>query len=98
MSNLIALIATGGARRMGSITIRNLYDGFKKRVRAARYGRSMEVEARQIPRATLGEAQERLPAPCNLYEAIRRHIDPLGGIELEPLPREPVRDPPAFDR
>ena len=43
---------------MASITIRNLDDGLKRRlrVRAAENGRSMEEEARDILRRTVGEA------------------------------------------
>ena len=42
---------------MASITIRNLDDGLKRRlrVRAAENGRSMEEEARDILRRTVGE-------------------------------------------
>jgi len=43
----------------------------------------MEEEASEILRAALSE--RRAPA-LNLAESIRRHIDPLGGVELA-LPR-----------
>ena len=81
---------------MGSITIRRLDDGVKKklRLRAARHGRSMEEEARSILRAALVE----VPAqPENLAVAIRRLFEPLGGVELKIPPREMGRDPPRFD-
>ena len=32
----------------------------------------------------------------NLAEAIRARFAPLGGVELELPPREPMRDPPDF--
>jgi len=64
------------------------------RVQAAVHGRSMEEEARAILRAALNRET---PTPGNLYEAIRRRFEPLGGVELEPLPREPMRDPPTFE-
>lgn len=35
--------------------------------------------------------------PANLAEAIRAHFAPLGGIELELPPREPMREPPDFE-
>jgi plasmid stability protein len=91
---MIALIA--GAGVMASITIRNLEDSLKRklRVRAAQHGRSMEEEARHILRAGLAE---NAPAPTNLYDAIRRHIAPLGGVDLELPPRGPMREPPSFD-
>ncbi|WGR59819.1 plasmid stabilization protein [Paracoccus ferrooxidans] len=81
---------------MASITIRNLEDDVKRRlrVRAAEHGRSMEEEAREILRQVVG--QER-PAH-NLAAAIRARIAPLGGVELDLPPREPMRQPPAFDR
>jgi hypothetical protein len=31
--------------------------------------------------------------PDNLYDAIRAIVEPLGGIELEPFPRQPIREP-----
>ncbi len=80
---------------MASLTIRNLDDEVKTRlrVRAADNGRSMEEEARMI----LREAVERGKAPRNLAAAIRARIAPLGGVEIELPPREPVREPPKFD-
>ncbi|MCY4545489.1 MAG: plasmid stabilization protein [Gemmatimonadetes bacterium] len=35
--------------------------------------------------------------PANLAEAIRARFAPLGGIELELPPREPMREPPEFE-
>ena len=80
---------------MASITIRNLDDGVKTRlrVRAANNGRSMEEEARNI----LREAVEREAEPRNLAQAIRARFTPLGGVELDLPVREPMRDPPGFD-
>ena len=80
---------------MASITIRNLDDEVKTRlrVRAAEHSRSMEEEARLI----LREAVERKPPPRNLASAIRARIAPLGGVDLELPPREPGREPPSFD-
>ena len=80
---------------MTSITIRNLDDKVKARprVRAADNGQSMEEEARLI----LREAVEQKKPPRNLVAAIRARIAPLGGVDLELPPREPVREPPFFD-
>ena len=36
--------------------------------------------------------------PANLAEAIRARFAPLGGVELEIPPREPMRNPPDFMR
>lgn len=81
---------------MASITIRNLDDEVKRRlrVRAAEHGRSMEEEAREILRQVVGQEK---PAR-NLAAAIRARVAPLGGVELDLPPREPMREPPVFDR
>ena len=81
---------------MASITVRNLDDELKRRlrVRAAENGRSMEQEAREILKHALEE--EEVPVR-NLGSAIRARFAPLGGVELEIPPRQPMRDPPRFD-
>jgi plasmid stability protein len=82
---------------MATITIRGLDEAVKKRlrVRAARHGRSMEEEAREILRIGVATS-EREP---NLAESIRALFEPLGGVELAEYPRrkEPMREPPTFD-
>jgi plasmid stability protein len=82
---------------MASITIRRLDDAVKTklRLRAAGHGRSMEEEAREILKA--GLTAKRLPR-LNLAESIRRHVEPLGGLELALPPREAVRRPPKLAR
>ena len=77
---------------MASITIRNLEETTKRKlkVRAAMHGHSMEQEAREILKGALSSAPKK---PVNLADAIRRRFAPLGGVELEPLPREPIRAP-----
>ncbi len=79
---------------MASITIRNLDDGVKTRlrVRAASNGRSMEEEARVI----LREAVDREAEPENLASFIRECFAPFGGVDIEIPPREPMREPPDF--
>lgn len=80
---------------MPAITIRNVDPELKRqlRIRAAASGHSMEEEARNILRAELSAQDDE---PADLYQQIRRHIDPFGGVDL-PLPdREPMREPPAF--
>jgi antitoxin FitA len=80
---------------MASVTIRNLDDTVKRklRLRAAQHNRSMADEARDILRTSL--ALE--PAGAgNLADAIRRRVEPLGGVELQLPPRGPVREPPDF--
>jgi len=80
---------------MASITIRNLDEPLKTRLRvqAATHGRSMEDEARDILRTALN----RQPGPpANLAAAIRARFAPLGGVELPEVPRESMREPPDF--
>ena len=80
---------------MASITIRNLDESVKRklRLRAAQRNRSMEEEARDILRTVL--AQEPAQAE-NLADAIRRRVEPFGGFELPLRPRGPMREPPDF--
>jgi antitoxin FitA len=80
---------------VASITIRKLDERVKAklRVRAAHHGRSMEEEAREILRHVLIAEKSRAQ---NLAEAIRKHIEPLGGVELSLPKRQPVRHPPVL--
>src|SRR5439155_14580021 len=93
MQSLIA----GAGTSMASITIRNLDERTKARlrVRAAHRRRSMEEEARQILREALAEDVK--PAG-NLVERIRRRLAPFGGLDLDLPPREPIREPPGFGK
>ncbi len=79
---------------MASITIRNLDDGLKRRlrVRAAEHGRSMEEEAREILRQAVGG----VTAPTNLGQAIHARFAALGGVELALPVRGPMRKPPSM--
>lgn len=81
---------------MASITVRKIDDDLKHRlrVRAAEHHHSMEEEVREILRMALREGGQR---PTNLADSIRARIAPLGGVELELPPREPIREPPTFD-
>ena len=80
---------------MASITIRNLEEDLKQRlrIRAAENGTSMEQEARDILRTNL---YRDFPKARNLAEAIRRRFAPLGGVELDIPPRELMPEPPVF--
>ena len=80
---------------MASITVRNLDDGLKRRlrIRAAENGRSMEQEAREILKHAL---EEEVPVR-NLGTALHELFKPFGGVELEIPPRQPMREPPRFD-
>ena len=77
---------------MASITVRNLDEDVQQRLRqrAARHGRSMEEEVRDILRAALGPevAPEREAAPATgLGTAIHELFKPFGGVELDIPPR-----------
>ncbi|WP_294138508.1 plasmid stabilization protein [Sphingomonas sp.] len=80
---------------MAVMTIRNIDDAIKKRlrVRAAVNGRSMEDEARDILRSALSTDE---PRPRNLGQAINERFGKLGGIDLPDLPREAIRQPVDF--
>lgn len=80
---------------MASMTIRNIDDSLKARlrVRAAEHNRSMEDEAREILRTALSTTPAK---PQNLTQAIRARVGDLGGAELETPTREAIRTPPDF--
>jgi len=77
---------------MPAIVIRNLDETTKRKlkIRAAMNGRSMEQEAREILKRALAQTSKKNANPA---ERIRAIFAPLGGVELERLPREPLRDP-----
>ena len=80
---------------MASITIRNLDDEVKTRLRerAAGNGRSMEEEAHLI----LGDAVGCEPDTPNLASVIRSYFGPANGVALGLPPRGASREPPSFD-
>jgi plasmid stability protein len=82
---------------MASITISGLDDAVeeKLRVRAARHGRSVEEEAREILEIEVAANEQ----PGNLGDSIRALFEPLGGFELpEYAERKDLgREPPSFD-
>ena len=81
---------------MASITIRNLDDDIKQRlrVRAAEHGRSMEEEARDILRRVMSD----VASPRDLAAAIRARVAPSARADLKLPPREPMREPPQLGR
>ncbi|MYH20782.1 MAG: plasmid stabilization protein [Acidobacteria bacterium] len=80
---------------MATITIRNLDDDVKTRlrVRAAEHHRSMEEEVRIILRTAVNGGQA---GPRDLAKFTRECFAPLGGVELELPLRGPMREPPDF--
>lgn len=81
---------------MASITIRNLEDDIKQRlrVRAAEHGRSMEEEVRDILRRVMSDAA----TPRDLAAAIRARVTPGARADLDLPAREPMREPPQPGR
>ena len=87
---------------MASITIRNLEDDLKQRlrVRAAEHGRSMEEEAREILRRVVGESAPprnlafEITGAERLYRATSVWIDMLArsfdGQRQRPTPHDSV--------
>ena len=80
---------------MASITIRNLDDDLKRRlrVRAAEHGRSMEAEVRDILRQAVGQPN----APKNLGQAIQVRFAALGGVDLHLPARTPMSRTPGAE-
>ena len=82
---------------MASITIRNLDQAVKKRIKtlAVSHGRSMEAEAREI----LTRAASLQGQPKNLAQSIKERLAKHGldGIELVIPPRTENREPPSFE-
>lgn len=80
---------------MASITIRNLDEDVKRRlrVRAAEHGRSMEEEARDILRQVVCQPS----GPRDLGKSIHARFAALGGVENTPTQRGPMRATPDFE-
>lgn len=81
---------------MATLTIRNVEPQLKEtlRVRAAKNGRSMEAELREIVRDALkGDISE----DGGLGTAIHRRFAPYGGVDLPQHPPVTPRNPPRFE-
>jgi plasmid stability protein len=85
------IFSPGLGGHMASITIRNLEDPLKVklRIQAAYHGRSMEEEARHILRTALTE--ERQPS-SDLGRTIRQRFASTGGIDLDAIERRNRRE------
>lgn len=81
---------------MASITTRNLDDDGERclRISADEHAQSVEERSRETLCRVAGEVK---PAH-NLTAAVRARIAPLGGIDLDLPRREPMSEPPDFDR
>jgi plasmid stability protein len=85
---------------MASITIRNLDDGVKKRLRkqAAENGRSLEAEAREIlSQSAHGHPLPSIKTGLDMFRGIREVVEKYGGVELEIPPRTPMRPLNLFE-
>ena len=82
---------------MASVTIRNLEEGVKSRlrIRAAEHGRSMEEEARAILAQAVDEKKKK--PTVGLATAIRRRFTAVGYVDLPQIERGPMRPPVEFD-
>lgn len=89
--------STASIDSMATLTIRQLDEKTKTRlrVRAARHGRSMEEEAREILRSALTTPSQTRE---NLGEIIRRRFAAFGGLELELPERDAIRQFPEFGK
>ena len=82
---------------MASMTIRNLDDGLKAklRVRAAQHGRSMEEEVRVLLQQALASPRPApSPHPVDLALAL---FGAKHGVDLPAMPRATARPVPEFD-
>ena len=83
---------------MTTLTIPNVDHDLAQRLRAraAVRGRSVEAEARTILTDALGP-EVGIAVPNNIADAIRAIMKPIGGVDLEPFPRDAAPEPPRFD-
>jgi antitoxin FitA len=66
------------------------------RARAAVHGRSVSAEARAILADALGPEDD-TAIIFNIADAIRDIMKPIGGVDLEPFPRNAAPEPLRFD-
>lgn len=80
---------------MAMLTIRNLDDDVKKRLRsrAAKHGCSMEEEARQILRRALSGKTPQKGLASRIHQKV---METTGGLELELPARSQPRPAPDF--
>jgi plasmid stability protein len=84
---------------MASITVRNLDDDVKRRLRkrAAENGRSLEAEVREILSKTAAVSRSpKVKTGLDLVKPLMEFTRKYGGVELDISPRTPVRDLPSF--
>lgn len=85
---------------IATLTIRNLDDSIKQRLRerAAKNGRSMEEEARVlIGEGVAGSGGRAGRSGASSYDRIRALVEPLGGIEFDIPLRQPAERAVPFE-
>ena len=95
LSTIASISNWSGGGTLASITVRNLDDEVKRklRIRAAEHGCSMEAEVREI----LTQAVYDVPKPRKgLDTRIHERFNAIGGIDLELPERGPMREPPQY--
>jgi antitoxin FitA len=82
---------------MATLTIRNLDDDVKQRlrVRAAQHGWSMEEEVRTVLQASV--EQDIISKPGGLATRLMERFKSVGGVELDIPPRTLAPEPINFD-
>ena len=80
---------------MASITVRNLDEEVKRklRIRAAEHGCSMEAEVREILSRAVNDSLE---PRRGMGTRINERFKAIGGVELELPEREPMPEPPKY--
>lgn len=86
------MLSSPYAASMATLTVRDLDDSVRDRLRvlAAQHGRSMEAEVRAILTEAVASPMER-----SLIDTLQAFSAVLAdsGYDLEPMPRQPARDP-----
>ena len=88
----------GSVQAMATLTIRNLDDAVRDRLRrrAAEHGHSMEEEVRQILRQVVKPADTATTSK-GLGSRIHNHFARLGGVELELPSRSDTPTAPSLE-
>ncbi|HVT26219.1 MAG TPA: hypothetical protein VHD95_16450 [Rhizomicrobium sp.] len=83
---------------MASITIRNLDDNVKKRLRkrAVENGRSLEAEVRDILNKTATSRPSKAQTGLDLVRPLMEFTQRRGPVELKIPTRKPISDLPSF--
>lgn len=86
---------------MTTITLNSIEPQIAQRLQqqADQNGRTIEAEIATILTEVLSleqDEKDEAEDEVDLFTAIRRRVDPVGGIDLPEIPREAGRTPPVF--